>query len=165
MGQWLRLCAPNAGGPRSIPGQRMRSHMPQLKTPNAAKRPCEAKKKRHEFLPHANKCQAAKQAQPSPTAAISLAGGTPRTRSSVNTSTDLSGQEVGGREGVQLISAEQWNVLGNLCAQEDRTLPRGLYLLELRLTIPRQKPEQPLRRNSRLRAEPTFVGVISLFQL
>lgn len=60
-------------------------------------------------------------------------------------------------EGVQLISAEQWNVLGNLCAQEDRTLPRGLYLLELRLTIPGQKPEQPLRRNSRLQAvKPTF---------
>ena len=25
--QWLRLCAPNAGGPGSIPGQGTRSHM------------------------------------------------------------------------------------------------------------------------------------------
>ncbi|TEA30223.1 hypothetical protein DBR06_SOUSAS17410018, partial [Sousa chinensis] len=32
--QWLRLCAPNAGGSGSIPGQGMRSHMPQLKTPH-----------------------------------------------------------------------------------------------------------------------------------
>ena len=30
MVQWLRLCAPNAGGPDLIPGQGMRSHMPQL---------------------------------------------------------------------------------------------------------------------------------------
>ena len=33
--QWLRLCAPNARGPRSgpglIPGQETRSHMPQLR--------------------------------------------------------------------------------------------------------------------------------------
>ncbi|TEA34858.1 hypothetical protein DBR06_SOUSAS4310039, partial [Sousa chinensis] len=29
--QWLRLCTPNAGGPGSIPGQRTRSHMPQLR--------------------------------------------------------------------------------------------------------------------------------------
>ena len=29
--QWLRLCAPNAGGPGSIPGQGTRSHMPQLR--------------------------------------------------------------------------------------------------------------------------------------
>ena len=28
--QWPRLCTPNAGGPGSIPGQRTRSHMPQL---------------------------------------------------------------------------------------------------------------------------------------
>ena len=41
--QWLRLCAPNAGGLGSIPGQGTRSHMPQLrarmpqlKTPHAA---------------------------------------------------------------------------------------------------------------------------------
>ena len=27
--QWLRLCAPNAGGPSLIPGQGIRSHMPQ----------------------------------------------------------------------------------------------------------------------------------------
>ena len=29
--QWLRLHAPNAGGPGSIPGQGTRSHMPQLR--------------------------------------------------------------------------------------------------------------------------------------
>ena len=29
--QWLRLCAPNAGGPGLIPGQGTRSHMPQLR--------------------------------------------------------------------------------------------------------------------------------------
>ncbi|TEA30366.1 hypothetical protein DBR06_SOUSAS27510003, partial [Sousa chinensis] len=29
--QWLRLCAPNAGGPGLIPGQGARSHMPQLR--------------------------------------------------------------------------------------------------------------------------------------
>ena len=28
--QWLRLHAPNAGGPGSIPGQGTRSHMPHL---------------------------------------------------------------------------------------------------------------------------------------
>ena len=33
--QWLRLSTPNAGGPGSIPGQRTRSHVPQLKIPNA----------------------------------------------------------------------------------------------------------------------------------
>ena len=27
MAQWLRLCAPNAGGPGLIPGQGARSHM------------------------------------------------------------------------------------------------------------------------------------------
>ena len=27
MAQWLRLCAPNAGGPGSIPGWGTRSHM------------------------------------------------------------------------------------------------------------------------------------------
>ena len=31
VGQWLRLCAPNAGGLGSIPGQGTRSHMPQLR--------------------------------------------------------------------------------------------------------------------------------------
>ena len=35
MVQWLRLHAPNAGGPGSIPGQGTRSHMSQLKTPHA----------------------------------------------------------------------------------------------------------------------------------
>ena len=34
--QWLRLCAPNAGGLGSIPGQGARSHMQQLR-PSAAK--------------------------------------------------------------------------------------------------------------------------------
>ena len=29
--QWLRLCAPNAGGLGSIPGQGTRSHMLQLR--------------------------------------------------------------------------------------------------------------------------------------
>ena len=28
--QWLRLCAPNTGAPRSIPSQGTRSHMLQL---------------------------------------------------------------------------------------------------------------------------------------
>lgn len=37
-------------------------------------------------------------------------------------------------------------------------LPSGV------MTLPRQKPEQPLRRTNKLRAEPTFLGVISLFQ-
>ena len=32
--QWLRLCTPNAGGPGSIPGQGIRSHMLQLKIPH-----------------------------------------------------------------------------------------------------------------------------------
>ena len=31
VGQWLRLCAPKAGGPGSIPGQGTRSHMLQLR--------------------------------------------------------------------------------------------------------------------------------------
>ena len=30
--QWLRLCAPNAGGLGSIPGQGARAHMPQLRS-------------------------------------------------------------------------------------------------------------------------------------
>ena len=34
--QWLRLQAPNTGGPGSIPGQGTRSHMPQLKILHAA---------------------------------------------------------------------------------------------------------------------------------
>ncbi|TEA34838.1 hypothetical protein DBR06_SOUSAS4310016, partial [Sousa chinensis] len=29
--QWLRLCAPNAGNPGSIPGQGTRTRMPQLR--------------------------------------------------------------------------------------------------------------------------------------
>ena len=35
--QWLGLCAPNAGGLDSIPGQGIRSHMLQLR-PSAVKR-------------------------------------------------------------------------------------------------------------------------------
>ena len=39
--QWLRLHAPNAGGPGWIPGQGTRSHMPQLMTLTAtAKTQC-----------------------------------------------------------------------------------------------------------------------------
>ena len=34
--QWVRLCAPNAGGLQSIPGQGTRSHTPQLR-PSSAK--------------------------------------------------------------------------------------------------------------------------------
>ena len=34
--QWLRLCAPNAGGPSLIPGQEMSSHMLQIKIPHDA---------------------------------------------------------------------------------------------------------------------------------
>lgn len=34
--QWLRLCAPNAGGPGSIPGQGTRCHTSQLKMSHAA---------------------------------------------------------------------------------------------------------------------------------
>ncbi|TEA31306.1 hypothetical protein DBR06_SOUSAS710061, partial [Sousa chinensis] len=48
--QWLRLHAPNAGGPGSIPGQGTRCHMPQLRshvpqlkiTHTATKIPCAA---------------------------------------------------------------------------------------------------------------------------
>ena len=36
MVQWLGLCAPNAGGPGSIPGRGTRSHMLQLKILHAA---------------------------------------------------------------------------------------------------------------------------------
>ena len=38
--QWLRLRAPNAGGPGSIPGQETRFHVLQLKIPCAATRTC-----------------------------------------------------------------------------------------------------------------------------
>ena len=48
----IRLSTPNAGGPRSIPSQGARSHMPQTNTPHAttknlhvAIRPGAAKKK------------------------------------------------------------------------------------------------------------------------
>ena len=36
MVQWLRFHAPDTGGPGSIPGQGTRSHMLQLKIPDAA---------------------------------------------------------------------------------------------------------------------------------
>ena len=36
MVQWLRLCALNAAGPGSVPGQGTRSHGLQLKIPHAA---------------------------------------------------------------------------------------------------------------------------------
>ena len=36
--QWLRLHTPNAGGLGLIPGQGTRSHMPQLKIPNALRK-------------------------------------------------------------------------------------------------------------------------------
>ena len=36
MVQWLRLHAPSAGGPASIPVQGTRSHMPQLKILHSA---------------------------------------------------------------------------------------------------------------------------------
>ena len=36
--QWLWFHTPSAGGLSSIPGQRTRSHRPQLKTPHAAKK-------------------------------------------------------------------------------------------------------------------------------
>ena len=35
--QWLKLCAPNAGGQGSLPGQGNRSHTPQLKTVQPSK--------------------------------------------------------------------------------------------------------------------------------
>ena len=41
--QWLRLCAPSAGGPGSIPSQRTRSHVPQLRVCKLQLRPSSAK--------------------------------------------------------------------------------------------------------------------------
>ena len=41
--QWLRLRAPNAGGPGSIPGQGTRSHMPQQRVHRPQLRPGTAK--------------------------------------------------------------------------------------------------------------------------
>ena len=37
MVRWLRLCAPNAGGPGSIPAQGTTSCLPQLKIPHTTK--------------------------------------------------------------------------------------------------------------------------------
>ena len=43
--QWLRLRAPNAGGPGLTPGQGARFRMPQLKIPHTAtKTPCSQNK-------------------------------------------------------------------------------------------------------------------------
>ena len=48
MVQWLRLCAPNAGGPGSIPGQGTRSRMLQLNISHTAmKIPHAATKTQH----------------------------------------------------------------------------------------------------------------------
>ena len=44
--QWLRLCAPTAGGLGSIPGRGTRSHMPQLRVRIPQLRPSAAKKKK-----------------------------------------------------------------------------------------------------------------------
>ena len=41
--QWLRLCAPNAGGLGLSPGQGTRSHMPQLRVGTLKLRPGVAK--------------------------------------------------------------------------------------------------------------------------
>ena len=38
--QWLGLDIPNAENLGSIPGQGIRSYMPQLKTPHGKQRPC-----------------------------------------------------------------------------------------------------------------------------
>lgn len=73
---------------------------------------------------------------------------------------------LGGGKEYQLISAEQWTSWGDLCAQENwRLCQRGLYLLELRLTIPRTKPEQLSGGTADCRQNPHSPGVISLFQL
>ena len=48
--QWLKLHAPDAGGPGSIPGQGSRSHLLQLKIPHLATKiedPCTATKTQH----------------------------------------------------------------------------------------------------------------------
>ena len=37
--QWLRLHTPNSGGLGSIPSQKTKSHMPQLKIPHATTGP------------------------------------------------------------------------------------------------------------------------------
>ena len=130
---------------KDAPNATMKTEDPTCcnKTPNGQK-----KKK----IPATHKQVPSNEAgkQLNPTGATSLAGETPRKRLS---STDLSGREVGGREGVQLISAERRNISGNFCAQEaqeDRTLPSGLCLLELRLF--------PDKSQNNLSGEPTSCG-------
>ena len=59
---WLRLCAPNAGGPGlgSVPGQGTRSHTRQLKIPQAKKKKLKkttTKKKKKEVLHAVSKTQ------------------------------------------------------------------------------------------------------------
>ena len=41
--QWLRLCAPNTGGPGLIPGRGTRSHKPQLSVFMLQRKLCEPK--------------------------------------------------------------------------------------------------------------------------
>ena len=48
--QWLRLCAPTAGGLSSIPGWGTRSHMPQLRVLIPQLRPSAAKLKKKKGL-------------------------------------------------------------------------------------------------------------------
>ena len=50
--QWLRLHAPNAGAPGSIPSQGPRSHMPQLKIPCAATKTWHSQVKKYFFKKH-----------------------------------------------------------------------------------------------------------------
>ena len=56
--QWLRLCAPNAGGLGSIPGERTRSHVPQLRVCMLNEdSPCCNKDQRSKMLSAAPKTQ------------------------------------------------------------------------------------------------------------
>ena len=48
--QWLRLCAPNAGGRGLMPGQRTRYHTLQLKIPNATAKTHHSQKTKYFFL-------------------------------------------------------------------------------------------------------------------
>ena len=49
--RWLRLCAPNAGGPGLIPAQEIISHLPQLRVPVLQlKIPCAATKTQHSHI-------------------------------------------------------------------------------------------------------------------
>ena len=48
--QWLRLLAPNTGGPGSIPGQGTRSHMPQQRHSSAKLKKKKRKKKLQGYI-------------------------------------------------------------------------------------------------------------------